>query len=138
MGISFDTALGIHEQALHLRTRRATILANNLANVDTPNFKARDLDFKKILKQQLARSPSTSNKALKMRATNARHARGDNLDMPDPELQYRLPLQPSIDGNTVDEHMEQAEFMKNSMDFEFSYLFLNKRFKGLKSAIRGD
>lgn len=134
MGISFSSALGIHEQALSLRTKRAGILANNMANVNTPNFKARDLDFKAILKKQV----NQGAKPMPMRATHASHHRGQAIDMPDPELFYRKPLQPSIDGNTVDEHVEQAEFMKNAMQFEFSFMNLSKRFKGLRSALRGE
>jgi len=79
MSISFETALGIHESALRVRGQRAGILANNLANIDTPNYKARDLDFKAILNQ------TTSESNFNMQATNERHismglAFGDDSD----------------------------------------------------------
>jgi flagellar basal-body rod protein FlgB len=56
----------------------------------------------------------------------------------EPQLQYRNPLQPSLDGNTVDEQVEMTKFAKNSLDFQASFQFLNGKFKGLKNAIRGE
>ncbi len=141
MPISFEAALGIHEQALHLRTKRAEVLANNLANVDTPNFKAKDIDFKAVLNSHMNSSAPT----LKMATNHSAHRRGmfdsgpsAEINGEDVELLYRTPLQPSVDGNTVDEQMEQAEFMKNAMQHQASYTFLNKKFKGLSSALRGE
>lgn len=148
MAISFQSALGIHEQALYLRSQRAEVLGNNLANVDTPNFKARDVDFSSLLElakqqsskqQQNGRSASAnafSVDASKPARTNERHMSfgfngGDN------ELLYTQPTQPSIDGNTVEEHQEMARFAKNGMDFEASLYFLNSKFKGLQGAISG-
>lgn len=133
MAISFESAIGIHERALHLRTKRAEVLANNLANVDTPNFKAKDLDFKSLLKSQMGEQIET----LAMAKTNSAHS-GGLASSEDAELLYRTPLQPSIDGNTVDEQMEQAEFMKNALQYQASFTFLNKKFKGLSSAIKGE
>lgn len=133
MAIGFQSALGIHEQALYLRSQRAEVLGNNLANVDTPNFKARDVDFSSLLNQATAQA-NTSSSAL--RRTDARHL---NLGSTagDDGLLYIVPSQPSIDGNSVEEHQEMARFAKNSMDFEASLYFLNSRFKGLQTAISG-
>ncbi len=139
MAISFGSALGIHEQALYLREQRTAVLANNLANADTPNFKARDVDFSSILQRSGdALSQSTSSlRAGQPRRTNDRHlSLGD--DEGNSDLLYRTPSQPSIDGNTVEEHGEMARFAKNSQDFEASLYFLNARFKGLQTAIKGD
>ncbi len=133
MAISFDSALGNSEQALYLRTRRAAVLANNLANVDTPNFKARDIDFRRVMQNQMPEK----NASMSMRKTNSQHQSG-YVESDDMDLLYRIPLQPTIDGNTVDEQMEQAEFMKNALQFQASFTFLNKKFKGLKSALKGD
>ena len=141
MPISFESALGVHEKALHLRTKRAEVLANNLANVDTPNFKARDIDFKAVLNNQM----NGQSKTMSMRTTHSAHQNGSfssdqstEINGQETELLFRTPLQPSIDGNTVDEQMEQAEFMKNAMQHQASFTFLNKKFKGLSSALRGD
>lgn len=133
MSISFESALGVHESALRIRGQRASILANNLANVDTPNFKARDLDFKQILNKQVASSQLSD-----IQMTNARHMSGGDFFGEDADLLYRTPQQPSIDGNTVEDQIEHAEYMKNTLAFQASFQFLNSKFQGLKTAIRGD
>jgi flagellar basal-body rod protein FlgB len=131
MAISFQSALGIHEKALHVRATRAEVLANNLVNADTPNFKARDIDFKSILRGEMAASTS-------MAATNSRHIGVGSTDMLSPDLLYRNPLQPSLDGNTVEEQVEMSRFAQNTMDFQASFQMLNGKFKGLRNAIKGD
>lgn len=131
MAISFEKALGISEKALQFRVKRSEVLAQNLVNVDTPNYKSRDIDFKTALSSQ-QNSGST-----RLQATNSRHIAPSNLSF-DPQLMYRNPLQPSLDGNTVDEQVEMTKFAKNSMDFQSSFQFLNGKFKGLKDAIRGE
>ena len=136
MAISFDNALGIHEQALNLRSRRAEVLSNNLANVDTPNFKARDVDFSSLLNAANKRLQQPSV-ATEPRRTNERHlSLSDNTGNGD--LLYRVPNQPAVDGNTVEEHAEMARFAKNGQDFEASLYFLNSKFRGLQTAIRGE
>ena len=131
MAISFNSALGIHEQAMYLRAQRADVLGNNLANVDTPNFKARDVDFSSLLNQA-----ATQQSASQPLRTDARHLSlsGEGGDA---DLLYTVPSQPALDGNTVEEHREMARFAKNSMDFEASLYFLNTKFKGLQTAISG-
>jgi flagellar basal-body rod protein FlgB len=136
MSISFESALGIHERALQVRGQRASVLANNLANVDTPNYKARDLDFKEILNRKTAET--TQAKHFDLQATNARHIAMSSVLGEDADLLYRSPQQPSIDGNTVEDQIEHAEYMKNTLAFQASFQFLNSKFQGLKSAIRGD
>jgi len=133
MSISFDSALGIHESALRLRGQRAGILANNLANIDTPNFKARDLDFKQLLSQQ-----TSGGNSFAAQMTNERHMSTETVFGEDASLLYRTPQQPSIDGNTVEDQIEHAEYMKNSLAFQASFQFLNSKFQSLKTAIRGD
>lgn len=133
MAISFDKALGIHEQALHVRVKRAEVLANNLVNADTPNYKARDIDFNGILKGQMANGPT----ATRMVATNSRHI-GPSQTSFEPQLMYRNPMQPSLDGNTVEEQAELSRYAKNTMDFQASFQFLNSKFKGLKNALKGE
>lgn len=128
--INFSNALGIHERALHLRTQRAELLANNLANTDTPGFKARDVDFAAALK-------SAQTTASAPHRTHGRHmALGAAAG--GAELLYRVPNQPSIDGNTVEEHQEMARFAKNAMDYEASFHFLSGKFRGLQNAIKGE
>ncbi|WP_439134120.1 flagellar basal body rod protein FlgB [Pseudomaricurvus sp.] len=134
MAIGFDQALGIHDDALRFRSQRSSILANNLANLDTPNYKARDIDFKSAL----AKAASGSSASLEMAATNSGHQRGVSMSVGDSGIQYRTPTQPSIDGNTVEEHVEHAKYMENSLDFQATFTFLNSKFKGLTTALRGE
>jgi len=126
--LSFKNSLGIHPQTMQLRAARAEVLANNLANADTPNFKARDFDFNAMLEAE-------SRRSLEMNATDQRHLRG-NVNT-DSELMYRNPYQPAIDGNTVDTQMEQSFYTENALRYNASFEFLNSKFKGLKNAIKG-
>ncbi len=132
MAISFESALGIHESAFKLRAQRAELLADNMANVDTPNYKAKDLDFKQALAAQ-----GSDQSRFSMEATHAGHLPAIT-DTGHPDAKYRTPQQPSIDGNTVEEHIEHAAYMKNALDFQASFQFLNGKFKGLTSALRGE
>jgi len=133
MAISFHNALGISEQALKLRAERADILSGNLANIDTPNYKARDFDFQSALREQMQ-----PDDQVRLTATEPGHIGFGGSDSMSPQTMYRIPNQPSIDGNTVEEHVEHAEFMKNSLEFQVAFTLLNGDFKGLTKAIRGD
>lgn len=133
MAISFDKALGIHEQAVGLRIQRAEILANNIANSDTPNYKARDIDFKSVLQ-----GAQSGQKSLKMTHTDDAHNSGlINSDF-SAQMMYRVPNQPSIDGNTVNMQEEMARYTENAVDYQASFQFLSKKFKGLSNAIKGE
>lgn len=134
MAITFDAALGIHPKALLLRTQRAEVLANNIANADTPNYKARDLDFRALLAEQ--QSERQGNMAMDVRHTGHQ----TNLISPDfaADLMYRNTTQPALDGNTVDMQREQAEYAQNAMAYQASFTFLNRKFSGLLSAIKGE
>ena len=134
MAISFDKAFGVFEHAMQLRADRSSVLANNIANADTPGFQARDIDFDKVLQTKLG-NPSGN---LQLATSNSEHAaqllEADSIN----GMQYRIPSQPSIDGNTVDLQVERAEFARNTLQYQSAFTFLNSRIKGLKSAIRGD
>lgn len=135
MSITFKDALGIHEQALTVREKRAEVLANNLANADTPNFKARDLDFAALLKGQLSMA---GREGMGLNRTASAHQSGIASEDDIPGMVYRVPLQPSLDGNTVDEQVEQAAYARNALEFQASFTMLNRRFKGLISALKGE
>lgn len=135
MAISFDKALGIHQQTMLLRTQRAELLGNNIANSDTPNYKARDIDFNAMLDKALEGGKASG---VAVNQTNSRHLSGfANPDLA-AELLYRVPSQPSIDGNTVDVQREQSEYARNALAFQASFTFLNKKFTGLMGAIKGE
>ena len=134
MSISFNNALGIHERALNVRSERAEVLANNLANSDTPGFKARDFDFRAAL------NAATGN-SMELQTTQSGHLQANGASAAgagSPELLYRTPMQPSLDGNTVDSQMELSAYMRNAMDFQASFQFLNSKFQGLSAAIKGE
>ncbi len=136
MSISFDNALGLHEEALRFRSQRAEVLANNIANAETPNYKARDLDFNAVLAaQQGADAEST---ALAVSRTDQQHIAIDGLIDQVAGLRYRNALQPAVDGNTVDSEVEKAAYTQNAIDFQASFTFLNSKFKGLMTAIKGE
>jgi len=129
--LGFQHSLGIHQQALLTRAERSEILANNLANSDTPGFKSRDMDFQAVL-----RGEQKKHHSLGVNQTHDGHLPG--VGFTDFDLMYRTPTQPSLDGNTVDDNLENSEFTKNAMAYNASFEFINSRFKGLTSAIRGD
>ena len=120
----FDKALGVHPFAMQLRIDRAEVIASNLANVDTPNFKARDVDYQQIL----------GDVAASMEHNNDVGFAGITAN----ELMYRVPYQTSSDGNTVELNVEQAKFSNNSMDFQTSMTFLNMKISGLHKVIKGN
>lgn len=126
----FDTIFGIHEPALLLHGQRLGILAANLANADTPNYKARDLDFSAVL------AGTDDSKALPMRITQASHILSDP-GAPGGELKYRNPYQASLDGNTVEMPVEQAAFSENNVRYQASLTFINSRIAELQFAIAG-
>jgi len=129
--LGFENSLGIHDNALLVRSERTSILANNLANADTPGFKSRDIDFKAILRGEVSKRSS-----LNVAETNSRHIPGRSHS--EWEQLYRHPLQPSIDGNTVEENVENKEFTENAMAYNASFEFLNRKFTGLTGALRGE
>lgn len=130
---NLDNALGLHEAALKVRAQRLEVLSSNIANADTPNYKARDLDFKAVLSGY--QSNATSAAALK--TTHANHLQQPGGVMAG-ALQYRNPMQPSIDGNTVDPQVEKSKFMENALQYQATLNFIDGRISSLRKAIRGD
>jgi flagellar basal-body rod protein FlgB len=128
MAINLDKALGIHPHVLSLRSRRAEVLAANLANADTPHYLARDMDFKAMLGQ--------AQEGLALRTTHVAHLPGGGGNAG--ELLYRIPQQPAVDGNTVDAPLEKARFMENALRYQAGLQFLDGRIQGLLAAIRGE
>jgi flagellar basal-body rod protein FlgB len=133
MPLNLDTYLGVHATALQLRSQRTEVLAANLANADTPNYRARDLDFRNALA-----AASASSKSVSLATTNAGHLASVNVNgMSSLELKYRVPLAPAIDGNTVDVQLEQAAFAENSVRYQATLTFVSAKLRGLMTAITG-
>jgi flagellar basal-body rod protein FlgB len=129
-----DKALGVHVMAVEVRARRAELLAANLANADTPRYKAKDIDFR----AELARIQSNGESSGSLVTTHRNHLPLTDSPMDRFETLYRVPQQPSLDGNTVEAQIEQVEFMQNALQMQGSLRFLDGRIKGLMTAIRGE
>lgn len=143
---NLDSYLGIQPDALEVYSQRSEVLAANLANADTPGYQARDIDFRAALaaagqEQNGAGSGSApTGGALQPETTSP-----DDLTAGSPQggvsteqyLKYRMPLAPSLDGNTVDSQMEESAFAQNNVRYEASLTFLEDRFSDLTTAITG-
>ena len=123
--------LGIHATALKLREQRTSVIASNIANVDTPNYKARDLDFSSVMATTQSNSMRTSH-ARHISVTNYQALQGDSM------VKYRLPSSASLDGNTVEINTENSLFTENSLRYQATNTFLNSKIKGVMSALRGE
>jgi flagellar basal-body rod protein FlgB len=129
MGL-LNGVFGLHEPALAVRSRRLEMLARNIANADTPHFKARDLDVKALL-ARAETQPSA------MTATHARHFPVGELAGAD-GTRFRVPFNASMDGNTVELSVEQANYGKAAADYQATLSFLENRVSGIRKALRGD
>jgi flagellar basal-body rod protein FlgB len=132
MPINLDAYLGVHADALKVSSQRMELLATNLANADTPNFKARDIDFREALA-----SAASPNSAATLNTTQPNHLSADAGGTGAANLKYRVPLAPSLDGNTVDVQLEQAAFADNAVRFQATLTFLSARLRTLMTAITG-
>ena len=131
-----DDYLRFNETALSLRAQRQQLLASNIANADTPNYKARDIDFNAALTNAMSR---TQPNPAPLTQTSPAHQNGT----PNPDifagatLQYRQPVQGSVDGNTVDMDVERNQFTDNAIRYEANLTFINGQIKSLLAAIQG-
>lgn len=134
MPINFERAFSIYDDALIMRGKRASVLASNIANADTPNYKARDIDFQSMLKQ--ANNQQTNS--LDMVSTHRDHINLNSGSHSNLSIKYRNPLHASLDGNTVDSHVEQSKFSQNALQYQTSFTFLNSSVKGIIKALKGE
>src|SRR5690554_512142 len=126
--------LQFFQSAINLRQQRQEVLASNIANADTPNYKARDFNFSEALRNAMGESMRLADTQLML--TSARHIPAKAVT-PDPaELLYRQPLQPSLDGNTVDMDEERVQFADNAVKYETEVNNISQRIKGLMAALQ--
>jgi flagellar basal-body rod protein FlgB len=141
MPMPLDSYLGVHPQALKLSAQRSELLAANMANADTPDYKARDVDFKKALSTAAASSnlqmTQTGNAASQPNKQHIALTQNTISTGGDASTMYRVPLAPSLDGNTVDSQVEQSNFAQNAIRYQASLQFLNGKFRSLMTAITG-
>ncbi len=125
-----DNLFGIHTQALDVWQRRTEVLGNNLANADTPGYLARDVDFRKAL-------ATASGQAGGLTLNTAAPGQISTAGQAAETLSYRVPTQPSMDGNTVDAQVEQASFAANGVHYQASLSFITAQIRMLRTAISG-
>jgi flagellar basal-body rod protein FlgB len=125
--------LGLHTEAMQIRTQRSQLLANNIANADTPNYKARDIDFR----QMLQRSEALTAPKIRLQRTQPGHFADDVGPLTIGEAGYRIPMQPTLDGNTVEADVELSAFADNALRYQATLRFLSGRISGLRDAITG-
>jgi len=123
--------LSLFSQAMNLRTQRHQVLASNIANADTPNYKARDFSFENAMQNALAGSVGGS---VAMTTTSGRHLAGSNADG-SAALQYRKETQSAVDGNTVDMDVERSQIAENAMQYQIVSQLISDRIKGMRSAL---
>ena len=138
LGVPQYDPIQFGEAALKLRSFRQELISSNLVNSDTPGYKAMDIPFGEVLKQQLGGGGNASSASLPLAVTNAGHIGGvGNSNSPASGLMYRQAVSPALDGNTVDPDVERSQFMKNSFFTEATLNFLGSSIRTQISAITG-
>lgn len=132
---TLDNYFGINAQSVLVRSKRAEILASNIINADTPNYKAKDIDFNKILN---ANNKDLSFKPVSVNTTHNTHIVTNNSNPFSLQTKFRIPEHASLDGNTVDTHVEKSKFAENAVRYQISLSMLNNKIQGLISALRGE
>lgn len=122
--------LGVYESAMNLRVERQQVIASNIANADTPNYKAKDFDFQSALTSAL----SGQQTGLALTQTSAGHMNA-SAEIAAGTLQYRTERQSAADGNTVDMDIERSELTENSLQYEVLTRLISDKLSGLRSAI---
>lgn len=129
MAISLDRLVGVHHQALQVRNQRMEVISGNLANANTPGYKARDIDFSQAMKS--AQSSQTNSHMVK---THEQHMSGGSQMQAD--IEFRIPTQPDTgDGNNVDVQVERNAFLEAGMRYQAGLTLLDGKFKSMKKAL---
>lgn len=129
-----DAALRFEQEALGLRARRQEVIAANIANADTPGYKARDFDFGSEL-QRVVREGRDAG-GLQLTTTAARHVDAGAALPTDTNLLFRVPAQPSIDGNTVEMDAERANFAENTLHYQAGLTVISSKIRSLLAALQ--
>jgi flagellar basal-body rod protein FlgB len=137
MSIGGIGSMDFEAQALQLQAERGRVLASNIANADTPNYKARDFNFQQALAAATTGSGTAAGQAVPVAMTQPGHMALPSAAGGMPALMYRAPLQNAVDGNTVDLDVERANFAENSVRYEATLRFINGQIKQMTTAING-
>lgn len=135
MSSPIDKLFGIHAQAITLRAARSEMLAANLANSDTPNYKAKDIDFKSAFESLQGGKMQTS---VQLEKSSSQHFSSDLNGIASQAIRYRVPSHASLDGNTVDADYEKSAFTENAIRYQVSLSILGKKISGLIRTLRGE
>ncbi len=135
MALNINDQFDLHSRVLGLANQRLELLADNVANADTPNYKARDIDFRSAMAS--AGQPGTLGGDLPMAATRTGHIQAGGAGPNTTNPLYRMPDQPSLDGNTVDSQKENAAIAETAVRYQATLTFLSSRIRGLRDAITG-
>lgn len=133
MNSKLDELLGFHQTALNLRAYRQQMIASNIANADTPNYKAKDIDFRAALQGAISKNTVPQD----MATTSPLHMKSGGAAPVDLPIKYRTVDQPSVDGNTVDLDVERSQFMDNAIHYEANIEFIRGQIRTMLSAIQG-
>ncbi len=133
MSLDLNAYLGIQPEALQVQSRRLQVIADNLANVDTPNYKARDIDFQAAL----SAAAGGADAPVTLQTTQPDDIGANTAADGSAELKYRVPLAPSLDGNTVNSELEQAAFAETTVRYQATLTFISTSLRNLMTAITG-
>ena len=133
MNTLFDRQIQFHQTALNLQAHRQQLIASNIANADTPNYKAKDVDFRAALQGALQAATST----VPLATTQSGHIQGGGAPTLEGLTGYRAELQSAVDGNTVNLDIERAAFAENALHYEASVTFINGMLRSMNTAITG-
>ncbi|WP_294613681.1 flagellar basal body rod protein FlgB [uncultured Gilliamella sp.] len=129
-----DTLINFHQQALNMRNIRQNILSANIANSDTPNYQARDIDFNAELIKALKKENNIND--VKLSVTSDRHIQLKTPLTLNQNLMYRIPFQAAADGNTVEMDQERTAFIDNTIHYQSNLTFLTEQFKNVMSVLQ--
>jgi flagellar basal-body rod protein FlgB len=131
MALSLDRLVNVHHKALQVRTDKLEVISGNLANANTPGYKARDIDFQRAMKTAQSKSGSGSSGLVR---THENHMKGNsNINF---EIDFRVPTQADTgDGNSVDAQTERNAFLDTGMRYQAGLMLLTGKFKGMKKAL---
>jgi len=128
---SLEQHLSVYSQAMNLRTQRHQVLASNIANADTPNYKARDFSFDKAMQNAMS---GRGNGSIALATTASGHQRGSGM-AGGATLQFRTETQSAADGNTVDMDVERTQIAENALQYQVLTQLIGDKFKGMRSAL---
>ena len=133
MSNPLDDTLRFQQTALNVRAYRQQVLASNIANTDTPGYKARDIDFKSALEGAL--KGNTGNGGVQLARTDAGHLAGQANGATNSALLYRSETQSAVDGNTVNMDVERGQIAENTVQYEASLAFVTNMIKTMQNAL---